>query len=311
MWWSLLGCQRGDDAAHTGSPPGPHSAPAEPEVRCSDLVAGPLTARPHPTARAFHDVAFDEGGNLFGGHAGGWWRYPFEGEGALVATGLGDVHQVDWLEPGVLLVAVADADWLERLDTTTGGRIPVAPGAYAVRRGPGGDVWTADGTALYRSTPGVWDRETLVDTLPDGDPKVVAFDREGTTAYLGTIRGTGVVYTLALDAEGAPVGEPAVFATGVGGGWHDALGVDACGNVYVADAVETALYRLGPDGAVERVLDLAVEDHAHGLRWGSGVGGWRSDALYLAQPYGGDHVAEVVVGVPAADWRGGNYTVVP
>jgi streptogramin lyase len=152
--------------------------------------------------------------------------------------------------------------------------------------------------------------EVVVDALPDGRPKVVAFDRAGTTAYVGTVGGTGVVYTLPLDAAGAPAGPPTPFAV-AGGGWHDAIGVDACGTVYVTDAVTTALYRLDPAGGVTLALDLAVDDHAHGLAWGSGVGGWRADALYLAQPYGGEHLAEVIVGVPAAGWRDGRYLVVP
>ncbi len=36
----------------------------------------------------------------------------------------------------------------------------------------------------------------------------------------------------------------------------------------------------------------------------TGSGGWRSDALYVPQPYNGESVTEVVVGVPGRDYDG-------
>ena len=32
---------------------------------------------------------------------------------------------------------------------------------------------------------------------------------------------------------------------------------------------------------------------------GRGIGGWRDDAIYMPQPYNGDTLGEVVLGVPA------------
>jgi hypothetical protein len=295
--------------AHSAEPD--HSAEPRPVVRCSDLAAAPLTANPHPTARAFHDVVFD-GPDLLGTHDGGLWRFPHDGAGELLIPDLGVVHQLDWLAAGGLAALVDASVALERLDPEARTRVLLRPGGgYSVRVGPGDFVWVADGDTLARLTPGTWEREVVVASLPDGRPRAVAFDRGGERLFLGTIRGSGVVYVVPLDASGGAAGPPEVFATAVGGGWHDALGVDACGHVYVTDALTATVVRLDPAGTAETVLQLPTVGHAHGLRWGSGEGGWRSDALYVAQPYGGDLVAEVVVGVPAADWNGGRYDVVP
>jgi hypothetical protein len=34
------------------------------------------------------------------------------------------------------------------------------------------------------------------------------------------------------------------------------------------------------------------------------VGGWRHDAIYVTQPYNGNTVVEVDIGVPSRDWPG-------
>lgn len=317
FWLWLCACRGGDAPSPTPpitetGPPGPTGDTAEPwpEVRCAELRPLPLTATVHPTARAEHDVIFDDAGHLIGSHDGGLWRFPASGPGALFAVGIGGIFQMDWLPTGALAVMAADSGYLERVDPETGARFGLTEGGYAVRAGPAGFLWTSDAETLTRLSPGTWARDTVIESLPDGMPKVVAFDRDRTRAWVGTGWGTGVVYQLGLDATGAPTGPATVFATAVGGGWHDAIGVDACGGVWVTDAVTSGLYRIDPDGNVALALDFAPEDHAHGLRWGSG-GAWREDALYVAQPYHDDQVSEIVVGIPSADWRGGRYVVVP
>jgi len=83
--------------------------------------------------------------------------------------------------------------------------------------------------------------------------------------------------------------------------WLDGLTVDACGNLYVPNYETSAVYRIAPDGVVGLYLEQTLEQYGHGLEWGSGVGGWREDALYLPQPYDDATVVEVVVGVPGAE----------
>jgi hypothetical protein len=290
--------------AHTADA---HTAEVWPVVDCADLVAEPAPVAV-AGARASHDVVFDDAGNLVGGDDVGLWRFPRGGAGVPWVVGLGPTHQLAWLPGGELAVMVATTGSLERV-LPGGGRIPLGPGGYAVRAGPDGWLWLADGQRIARVDPTSGAVREVALALPDGRPKVLQFAADGRSLFVGTIEGSGTVWRAPLDAAGAPEGAPTAFAT-VGGGWHDALALDACGNLYVTDALTTDLYRLDASGALTFTLPLPTEGHAHGLGFGSGDGGWRADALYLAQPYGGDTVAELVVGVPAADWRGGRYTVV-
>lgn len=322
--WLALACQRPAPpapdrpapSADTGRPPdpGPHSAPASaghtgapwPEVRCGDLVPAPLAAEPVPGLAATHDVAFGPDGRMLGSDDATLWWFTRAGAREAFVPGLGPVHQLEALASGAFAVMVADSGLLERV-LATGGRLPLGPGGYAVRLGPDGALWTADGAALGRVDPATGGAEVLLDTLPAGGPKVLAFAPDGGALFLGTVGGGGALYRVPVGPAGPGTPEPWASA---GGGWHDALALDACGNLYVTDASTHALYRVDPTGAVEEVLALDPDDHLHGLRFGTGEDGWRADALYGAQPYGGARVVEIAVGVPGADWRGGRYTVI-
>ena len=124
--------------------------------------------------------------------------------------------------------------------------------------------------------------------------------------YIGTNDSNGTIWTVELDAELNPVGEPSLWNSGLGG-WHDGLGVDICGNVYLADYDTLSLYRLSPDGAkVETLVDGDTNPsmYGHGLVWGSGIGGWKERSLYLPQPRNGDTLAELDIEVPYRTWQG-------
>lgn len=139
-------------------------------------------------------------------------------------------------------------------------------------------------------------------SLPSGHPRVIAFDLDYDTLHIGTFLGSGGrIYSVALDGTYTPVAPPVVFATGVGSGaFHDAMGVDACGNLYVSDYSSSSLYRIGPSGAVRSIWTGGVlsSEFPHGLEWGTGRDGWRADAIYVPQPYDDNHVSEFILGVP-------------
>ncbi len=42
------------------------------------------------------------------------------------------------------------------------------------------------------------------------------------------------------------------------------------------------------------------DEYGHGVEWGSGIGAWKADAIYLPQPYNGNTVVEVTLGIPRA-----------
>ena len=117
-----------------------------------------------------------------------------------------------------------------------------------------------------------------------------------------------VIYRFPIDEDGNPGAAvawgtiPVDEAGGIGdlGPYIDGLGVDACGNVYVAEVATDALYRIPAEGGEGEVLiDWGFDDYGHGLEWGSGIDGWDPLSLYLPQPYDDHTVVQVEIGVPA------------
>jgi hypothetical protein len=133
---------------------------------------------------------------------------------------------------------------------------------------------------------------------------VLVFNEDESVLFIGTLSSNGTVFSQAMDSDHEPVGSPVLYSSGVGGGYHDGIGVDVCGNVYVTDYTTSGLYRIAPGGTVTTLLYALGSDHGHGMAWGSGIGGWKDTALYMPQPYNGNKIMEIGVGVPAKGWTG-------
>ena len=73
--------------------------------------------------------------------------------------------------------------------------------------------------------------------------------------------------------------------------------MDECGNLYVVLSVGV-IYRLSPDAEWELVVDLRTgrELNLAAINFGSGVGGWKTDSIYVAE-YSTEGLYEVNVGV--------------
>ena len=89
------------------------------------------------------------------------------------------------------------------------------------------------------------------------------------------------------------------------------LAVDYCDNLYVCDYNTQTLYRVDTGGNVTDYVNFPGGQYSHGAEFGSGIGGFRVDALYVAQPYNGDSVLEIVVDVPGRAWDGTGWTPPP
>lgn len=157
-------------------------------------------------------------------------------------------------------------------------------------------------------------KEKRTVAIPE-QPRVMDYSPERKRLYVGTLTteldpprdGSGEetrpadtigrLYVLDWDAEYLPVGPARLFASQVGGGFHDGLGVDACGNLLVADYQTSGLYRVTPEGEVALYHPWDMQTYGHSLSWGSG--GWDDHSLYLPQPYNDDTIVKVDVGVPA------------
>ena len=88
-----------------------------------------------------------------------------------------------------------------------------------------------------------------------------------------------------------------LLAEGIGSGALDGMGVDACGNVYVAEYTNAVLWRIRPDGTKEPMVDLhQYTDWIPNMNWGTGEG-WQKDVLYVSDR-NVDEVFAVKLGVP-------------
>lgn len=260
-------------------------------------------------ARAYHGLEFDDDGYLLGYDGrGSIARTAYDGTREVFLPGVGVLQQFDRFPNGDWVYADNSNQTLVRLDASGGKTVIASSGigsAYGVTVGPDEMVYIAY-PDVKRVDPTTGEVETLI-TSSGVTYHVLEFNLDSTVMYLGTI-GSGSVYEVALDADLNPVGTPTVFATRVGSGWHDGIGIDECGNLWVADYSSRGLYRVEPDATVTSMADPDPTAYGHGLKWGSGIGGWREDALYLPQPYNGNTVREVVIGFKRGDdlrtWNG-------
>lgn len=290
-------------------------------VDCVTVPDKPSETKPVSGARAYHGIVFDGSGNLIGAHAGTIYKTTSDGTSMVLAAGFGDVQGMDLLPNGDLIAITSDNDGGASLTRITpkGAQeklLGVSYEAYGVRAVPSGWIYYAESDRLAIFNPQT--KQIRNFDMPV-TARVLDYSPDRKHMYVGTLtsdggvppwgfggqpaeepsESSGVVYVFDLDNSYLPKGEPRVFAKDVGGGFHDGLGVDACGNLFVADFTTSALYRVTSDGKVSLFQQWTSETYGHSLAWGSGVGGWDRQSLYQPQPYNEDRVVKVAVGVPA------------
>jgi hypothetical protein len=302
------------------------TGPPLPPVDCAAIPPAPLTYEAAYTeitgARGTYDLVFDDAGNLYGdNYTVGVVQGDYtSGVEVPFAPGI-HVEGMDRLPDGDLIVKSSDRAALLRLDANTGADSVFASdeAGYGLVVAPDGTVWTADYEAgIHRFSA---DGTTKTTIFVGGwvSPRVLDFSPALERLYFGTLGASdGAIYAIDLDADLDPLGDPYVYALGVGNGdYHDSLSTDACGNLYVANYWDHALYRVvpagdpdgdgHPNGTAEVLYDYASDSYyGHGATFGSGVGGWRSDAIYAPFPHSpwSPMVAELIVGVPSRTWPG-------
>ncbi len=270
-------------------------------IDCATVPNAPLSETLLVGPRGYHGLALDEFGYIVGSDGSSLIRSDYAGNWGVFTPGVGSCEQMTYMPDGDLAIVNTNTNVLMRVDPT-GLATYMAPAnaAYGLIVGPDEMLYTAGGTQIRRVDPFTGATE-VVTSIPNGTAHTVAFDRDGARMFIGTIGG-GNLFVVDLDENLDPLGPPQVFASF--GGWHDGVGVDACGYVFVVDYSTSAMYRIAPDGAVEQFVNWGGNNYGHGLVWGSGIGGWLEDALYMPLPYNGNRVKEVVIGTPPATWGG-------
>jgi hypothetical protein len=258
--------------------------------------------------RAYHGIVFDGLGNIFGNSSGVLYQADHSGGSSIAATGLGTLQQLDLL-PGGDIIAASDSD---------GGLVRIAPNGsvsfvaainnvYGLRVGPDGMVYTANENRINRVDPDTGDVSSFIPHFQGFNPKVFDWTIDFSQMIIGTNYTNGKLWIVDLDANFDPVADPEIFVSSVGDSWHDAVAVDICGNIYVSEFWSGGLYKVSPDGQnVTRLVATGQgsTQYGHGIAWGSGVGGWPTDKIYLPQPYNSDEVIEMGLGVPYRTFTG-------
>lgn len=276
---------------------------------CDKVPDGAISDTNILGARGYHGLSFDDEGNILGWDGRQFiMKSPYDGAAVPWVPGFNTAEGMDRLPDGDWVISDTLNQRLVRVTPEGGAEtLTSISGVYGVTVGPDGMIYACNG-GIVRVDPETGDQTEIIPSPGVWTARVVDFSLDSSRMYIATL-GYGDVYYLELDENLDPLDRPERYASGVGSGWHDGIGVDACGYVYVAEYYSAGLYRIAPDGTVTSVVTPGTTRYyGHGLQWGSGIGGWRQDALYQPQPYNGNTVREVVIGFPSGDlvriWKG-------
>ena len=265
-------------------------------------------------ARGYHGLVFDDDGHLIGWDAtkGAMIKATYDGDSETFVPGIPGVEQMTRRNStgDIFFVDITKAA-LFRM-TPEGGHERVTGGFYSpygVALGPDGMIYVSDGNVV-RVDPETGDKETIVE-MPDGGNAWMAhaidWNLDSTMMYIATVP-YGDLLQVELDEDLNPIGEPERLVR-LPGHWLDAVRVDACVDMWVAEFGMLSLYRIDERGEWDEMVDGGQSrTYGHGITWGNGVGGWRTDAIYQPLPYRNSEVLEVIIGVPdgrtVRTWKG-------
>jgi hypothetical protein len=265
---------------------------------CGALDTEPILVEEVVGPVAYHDVAFDNEGYIVGAGSGGssLFKAAAASSASIWVAGISGVQGMDYL-PGGDLVAITGSGLVRITPSGAMTNLVTYLTGYGstVRIGPDGMAYVGDNTTLYRVNPDTAAVETLVTGIA---ARGCDFSPDYSMMYIQTNDGSGKVYVAYLDDTLTPIDTPDVLATIPGGGpWLDGIGVDACGNIFVPSYSLSQLWRISPDGSPSLFYAWDFTHYGHGLKWGSGIGGWDDMSIYVAQPYNGCTVERLQVGV--------------
>ncbi len=284
-----------------------------PVFDCAEVPDEPTEINELDEPRGYHDVMFDTEGNLLGIDLNGHLIAASDDDTAgVLVPSVGYVQGMDLLPDGSIvagggkgIVRISESDGVSML----------APIGYSfgVLVGPDGMVYAGSGNKIFRIDPDTGDFDDYAE-LPGAhtNAHMFEFSPDFSRMYVGVVAAEAYIWAIDLDENLDPKGDPWVFAEDVGSGYHDGLGVDVCGNIYVNDFWSQSFYRVSPLGEVSLLINwTGPENHyGHGQAFGAEDSAWRTDAIYVPQPYDGNTVEEVVVGIPSRSFNGGVYKVI-
>jgi streptogramin lyase len=297
------------DGYHT---PESVSATVTAEYTCTNLPTEALSDTNLTDARAYHGIAFvDSDETLVGWDGSSLMKSTHGGSRSLFVPGINSAEQMDRLPNGDIVYADNGNGALVRVESS-GATSNITTGLgsiYGVTVGPDGMVYVTY-NSITRVDPDTGEKTTIYDpgfSSSIGTAHAVNFSLDSTKMYIATI-GAGKIFQMDLDANLDPTSDPYLFYSGLGS-WMDGIELDECGNLYIPDYSDSTLWRVSADGSTaDMMVKPSSTNYGHGVVWGTGVGDWAADTLYLPQPYNGYTVREVRIGFESGDtvrtWNG-------
>ncbi|MEQ1506477.1 MAG: SMP-30/gluconolactonase/LRE family protein [Myxococcota bacterium] len=275
-----------DPTTTTTTPPetGDTGVPVDP---CTVIPIAPTSVAMVSSVMPSEDFVFDASGLLYNvpdGHDA-VFRTEFGLQSAFVAPfEANDVAGIRVLLDGTLAIANEGAGSVDRIDPATGARTVIvgglnSPNSLAV--GPDGRLYVATFGSVVRVDPAGSSEVELLADLPGMDLDGLTFSPDYGTLYVNHDE-AGEIATIALAADGSVLSVAMFLQLAVGFSAElDGMATDVCGNLYVTKT-NGEVWRVEPDGTAGLYADAPVGDpFTTGVQFGSGVGGWQRDHLYL------------------------------
>jgi hypothetical protein len=283
----------------TGSSTGMETDTDTAGIDCDAIAPGPLAVEtvfePGDVFDGTEDLTFDGQGNLAGKNGGEVLLVAADGSVTDSWPDPGPGYGLRFRANGDLLAAKFQIGEI-RIVSTGDALVSMAGGVNGLWADFDGNVWFTNFSSVRRVNP-----DDSVDTIVMGADATTAngvlLDPDRSLLYF-TNYGLGLVRAVEIQGDGTP-GAVSMVAS-IPGTSPDGLNMDACGNLYVVDQGNAALYRVFLDEAGAAIGDpeLLVEEFPSNVAnavWGSGPG-WEPTSLYAAGVPGGVHRVEV--GVP-------------
>ena len=263
-------------------------------VDCSGLLPLPLQTIQHTWVPSHEDFTFDDQGYLYGVESGLLKRTPFGGPSELIMPGIGNVRGTRFLADGALMMARMDDNAVIRLDPN-GGLTVVAtldnPNGIAI--GVDGMAYVASFGRVVRVDP-YQSTMTVIADMPNHSFDGLTFSPDYSRLYVNEEIGNLWVIDDPMGSPSAAVAGPTLpigFMSIL-----DGMTMDACGNLYAVE-MGGVVWRVSPTGEVAKAMEITdAGAFVPALNFGSGVGGWDANTLYVNDFLG--RIYEAEVGVP-------------
>jgi hypothetical protein len=277
----------------------PDARPDAGPVDCTGLPTSPVPVTVMPGFVASEDLAFDYDGNVIESDTVNIYKTTKTGNRTTFSPGLQFRAGMRLTETNKLMVNNDNTGTLVRVDPD-GSKHPILGGLdypNGMEIGADGYVYITVQSAnrVLRVHPETGEYTTITTLV--NQPNGLTFNVGFTTLYIGAFSGEGVIYAIDI-AEDGTTSNFRVWKQNVGTGWNDGMGVDACGNVYIADYGQSKILRINADasGTPTVIVDRSGSfSYMPNFQWGSGLGGWDEHKLYIVGV--GEGLFEVDLGV--------------